>query len=232
MQLPLNLRLRDGSSFENFWPGRNRELLDRLQAALAALAGDGRREPLLFVWGEPGTGRTHLLEAACRAAHACGLSAAYVPLADARALGPALLENREASALVCLDDLEAVAGDARWEAALFALSERLRAAGGMLLVAARRAPAHLGLRLPDLASRLGWGPVYQLPALSDDEKLAAMRLRATRRGLELSEEAARYILSRYARDLHSLFELLERLDRASLAQQRRITIPFVRSLER
>jgi DnaA family protein len=230
-QLALNLRLRDGSSFENFWPVRNREAVARLQAALAELVrGAGRAEPAFFLWGEAGTGRTHLLEAACRTLGAQGLTAAYVPLTEHARLSPGLLEDRETEALICLDDLDAVAGDPAWEGALFALIERQRSAGGMLLAAARHAPARLGWRLADLASRLSWGPVYQLLALTDEDKLAAVRLRAERRGLDLPEDVARYVLSRHPRDLHSLFALLERLDQVSLAEQRRLTIPFLRSL--
>lgn len=231
-QLPLNVRLRDSSSFDNYWSGRNREAVASLRAALDALVGGRHRpEALIYLWGEPGTGRTHLLEAACHMAHAHGRSAAYVPLAEARALAPTLLEDREMTALVCLDDLDAIVGEAGWERALFALTERLRTSRGTLVVSARRGPAQLGVALPDLASRLAWGLVYQLHGLSDDDKLDAIRLRAQRRGLELSEEVTRYILHRYARDLHSLFSLLDRLDQASLAQQRRITIPFLRGLE-
>ena len=114
---------------------------------------------------------------------------------------------------------------------MFALCERLRAAGGMLLAAGARPPRELGLKLPDLATRLGWGPVYALTPLGDDERLEAVRLRARNRGLEMPEEVARYILARYPRDLDSLFALLDKLDVASLAEQRRLTIPFLRSLE-
>ena len=114
-QLPLNVRLRDSSSFDNYWSGRNREAVASLRAALDALVGGRHRpEALIYLWGEPGTGRTHLLEAACHMAHAHGRSAAYVPLAEARALAPTLLEDREMTALVCLDDLDAIVGEAGW----------------------------------------------------------------------------------------------------------------------
>jgi DnaA family protein len=230
-QLALNLRLRDASSLENFWPGRNRELIEALAAALRALvSGDQRAQHVMYLWGEPGSGRTHLLEAACRRAESLGCAAAYVPLAQDPRLSPGVLEDREAAALVCLDDLDSVAGDDGWERALFALAERLRTASGMLLVAARRPPADLGLRLADLASRLAWGPIYQVQALDDAGKLAAMQLRAVRCGLTLPDDVARYILSRHPRDVPSLFALLERLDQSSLSEQRRLTIPFLRSL--
>lgn len=229
-QLPLNLRLKDGSSFANYLPAGNRAALAHLRAALAALAQGRVAEPALFLHGPIGTGRTHLLQAACCEANRAGRGAMYVPLGEP-GIAPALLEDLEGAALVCLDDVERVAGDQEWERALFALCERLRAAGGMLLAAAVRPPGELKLMLPDLATRLGWGPVYALVPLTDDEKLEAVRRRARNRGLDLPEDVARYILARYPRDLDSLFALLDRLDRATLASQRRLTIPFLRSLE-
>lgn len=232
-QLALNLRLREGSSFENFRAGPNREPLDCLMQALAVLDA---RAPVpaagwVFLWGEAGSGKTHLLQAACRAVQAHDRVAVYVPLREHATLTPAFLEDLDRAALVCLDDIEAVAGDGEWERALFALYERLRAHGGLLLAAGRAAPGALGLRLPDLASRLAAGHVYALQPLNDVDKSAALRARARGRGLEMSEEVAAYLLARYPRDLHSLFALLDRLDAAALAAQRRLTIPFVRSIE-
>jgi DnaA family protein len=227
-QLALNLRLRDGSSFDNFFPGGNRELVESLRGLLLR-RGRGRR--LLFLWGEAATGKTHLLEAACRLAHEQGLHAAYVPFAGSDGLVPAMLEDLDRVAVVCLDDVDRVAGDTGWEQALFRLWERMNAADGLLIVSAACAPAQLGLGLPDLATRLAARLVYQVKPLSDDEKLEALARRARNRGLELSDEVARYILNRYPRDSSSLFGLLERADRAAFASQRRLTIPFLRSLE-
>jgi DnaA family protein len=231
-QLALNLRLRDASSFENYFVARNREAVECLQRAVQRL-GSAPLAPAswLFLWGEPGTGKTHLLEAACRAAQEQGQSPLYVPLADKADITPALLEDIEQVPLVCVDDVDAIAGDAAWEAALFALYERLRAHDGMLVLAARTGPVAIGLKLADLATRLAAGLVYQLQPLSDAEKIAALRLRAQRRGLQMTEEVANYLLTRFPRDMHSLFALLDRLDTATLAAQRRLTIPFLRSLE-
>ncbi len=231
-QLALNLRLRDASSFENYFVARNREAVARLQSAAQSLS----RAPhapasWLYLWGDPGTGKTHLLEAACRATQEQGHASIYVPLADKADLTTALLEDAEQAPLVCVDDVDAIAGDAEWEAALFALYERLRALGGMLILAARNSPAAIGLKLADLATRLAAGLVYQLQPLSDAEKISALRLRAQRRGLEMTEEVANYLLTRLPRDTHSLFALLDKLDSATLAAQRRLTIPFLRGLE-
>jgi DnaA family protein len=184
----------------------------------------------LYLWGEAGSGKTHLLEAACRGAPSAA-APMYVPLRDRAELSPAMLEDLELATLVCVDDVDAIAADAAWERALFALYERLRAHGGLLVCAARVAPAALGLTLPDLATRLAAGLVYQLQPLSDAEKVAALRLRAKQRGMEMGEDVANYLLTRFPRDLHSLFALLDRLDGATLAAQRRLTIPFLRSLE-
>lgn len=231
-QLALNLRLRDASSFENYSVARNREAVERLQRAVRSLSNAPQAPASwLYLCGEPGTGKTHLLEAACRAAQEQGHAPLYVPLADKASLTTALLEDVEQVPLVCVDDVDAIAGDASWEAALFALYEHLRAHGGMLILAARSSPAAIGLKLADLATRLAAGLVYQLQPLSDAEKIAALRLRAQRRGLEMTEEVANYLLTRFPRDMHSLFALLDKLDTATLAAQRRLTIPFLRGLE-
>jgi DnaA family protein len=231
-QLALNLRLKDGSSFNNFFPGPNREALERLRAAVVVAATREKAlDKMLFLWGAEGGGKSHLLQAACRLAQELGLAPVYVPLAEAAELSPSLLEDAEKAPLVCLDDVERIAGRADWEAALFSLTERTRVAGGLQVCAANVPPARLGLRLPDLTSRLAWGTVYALQPLGDAEKLEAVRLRAHNRGFEMPEDVVQYILSRYPRDMRSLFDLLDRIDRASLTHQRRVTIPFLRELE-
>src|SRR6266481_2412891 len=227
-QLALDVRLRDGSSFDNFHPVANREVTEQLRRVLEDRPSAG--PTTFFLWGETATGKSHLLQAACRLAQARGRTSLYVPLGEAD-LHPRLLEAADDFFLVCVDDAQRIAGDSPWESAIFALYELARASGTRLIIAATAAPMHLGLNMPDLATRFAWGPVYQLQPLADAEKLEAVRLRAHNRGFEISLDVARYILHRYPRDLHSLFELLERIDAASLASQRRVTIPFLRRLE-
>ncbi|HEX9812106.1 MAG TPA: DnaA regulatory inactivator Hda [Burkholderiales bacterium] len=228
-QLALDLRLRDGSSFENYHSADNREAVERLRGLLRdPPAVSGPRS--LYLWGEPASGKTHLLEAACRHVTAQGAPARYVPL-SMPGISPVVLEEAERAFLICLDGAQHVAGDRGWESALFACYELARTAGARLLVTASTAPAHAGFTMPELTTRFAGGSVYQLHGLRDDAKIAAMQLRARNRGFDLPPDVGRYILQRYPRDPVSLFALLDRIDAASLARQRRITIPFLREFE-
>lgn len=222
-QLVLNLRLRDGALFEAYHPGPNQAAVQLLQALVR---GD---EPQVYLWGAAGTGKTHLLQAVCHAAGGAGQTTAYLPLAQVSA-GPELLGGMEVTQVLALDDLDAVAGRPEWDRALFNLINALRERGHRLVLASRANPAHLGVSLPDLGSRLVWGPVFRLEALDDEAKRAALRHRALRRGFELPDEAARYMLRHHPRDLGYLLELLDRIDTATLAARRRATLPFIKSV--
>ncbi len=220
-QLPLKLGLRDSATFDNF-------LVEGNELAVRALR-EGANDSL-YLWGPSGCGKSHLLQAVCHAANREQGGAVYLPLGDIPGVQPALFEGLETRAVVAIDDLAVVAGEAALEQALFHLYNRIRECGGRLLLAAPASPAALGIGLPDLVTRLGWGLVFRLQTLSDRGRRQALQLRARRRGFELPDEVADYLLRRQARDMNSLFALLERLDHASLAAQRRLTIPFVRSL--
>ena len=224
-QLVLGLQLRDSARFSNFVAGNNQELLGQLQR-LAEVTGFGQ----LLCWGPPGTGKTHLLQAVCHQVTEHNRTAAYLSLDDSAGLPPELLEGWENHALVCLDNIQAIAGQADWEEAVFHLYNRLRDTQHSLIVSASLAPAQLPLSLPDLRSRLGAGLVYQLQPLTDEQSLEALQLRARLRGLELPDDTGRYLLKRVPRDLPALMGLLEQLDAASLAAQRRLTIPFAKTV--
>ena len=224
-QLPLGLVLKDSARFESYFPGLNNELLQHLQLAAS---GDGER--LVYLAGAPGMGKTHLLQAACHSASQGGRRSSYLPVQALLQLTPAVLEDLEQLDLVCLDDVSAAAGHPDWETGLFDLFNRVRAADTTLLVAAEQRPDLCGFTLPDLASRLGWGVTYTLKALDDEDVTAALCCRARGRGLELPEETAQFLLRRFPRDLPTLFALFDTLDTASLIEQRRLTIPFVKSV--
>ncbi|MGM0703434.1 MAG: DnaA regulatory inactivator Hda [Pseudomonadota bacterium] len=222
-QLPLGVGLRDDATFASFHAGPNASLVDRLVRQL-----DDEGEPFLYLWGAAGTGRSHLLQAACHAASDRDRRALYLPLRELGHFPPLMLEEIERLDLVAIDDLETVVGRRRWEEGLFHAFNRLRDAGRRLVIAADASPRQLPVELPDLASRLTWGMTFHVKSLDDEERLAALQLRARVRGMHLSGEVARYILHRGPRELGDLCEALAILDRASLSAQRKLTIPFVK----
>lgn len=223
-QLPLELQLRDHTTFDNWCAGDNAALVAQIKSQLRG------GERYLYIHGAPGSGRSHLLQAACHDAGGLQLPAVYLPLAELRDYAPeTLFEGLESLSLVCLDDLHCAVGDARWERALFSLFNALAEHDVRLLVSADVAVRELPVELRDLRSRLSWGVVYRIAALSDGQRRQAIRERATGRGLELSDELLNFIFDRCQRDMDSLLDTLDRLDRASLREKRRLTIPFVKT---
>ena len=182
------------------------------------------------VWGSAGTGKSHLLQAAIRRAHAEGRSAMYVPLRDLQAHGPALLQGLEQIEALALDDLDVVTTDARWCEALFALYNACQSAGGRWLYATTAPPGALRVLLPDLQSRLSAALVFQLQQLADEEKSGLLRQLAATRGLVLPDSVAAFILRRLPRGTHALTAAVMRLDAASLRDRRALTIPFTREV--
>lgn len=226
MQLPLGIKLRDEATFDSYFNGPNAALVAVLQTLADPVQAPEER--CVYIWGAGGSGRSHLLQAACHRMAEAGALAMYLPLAEVKDHGPQLLDGMEELDLLCLDDLEVLAGDAEWEEALFHIYNRIQQRQGRLLMAAAAAPRALGIHLPDLVSRLGWGLVFQMQSLDDEGKQQMLKMRAERRGLHLPDEVARYILSRGARGMGELFAALEQLDQASLQAQHRLTIPFVK----
>jgi len=220
-QLPLGVRLRVDAIFGSFASGLNGELIAALRGADSSP---------LWLWGGEGSGKTHLLQAVCAAsdAAAANAAAAYFPFERSLALPPAALAGFENCRVLCLDDVDAIAGDLQWERALFRLFNEAAELGTRLIFAARAAPRGVDWRLDDWRSRAAACVVYQLRDLDDAGRLEALRLRAVQRGLELPRETADYLLRRMPRDLPSLFEILDHLDEASLVAQRRLTVPFIR----
>lgn len=214
-QLPLAVQLRESASFESYYPGPNGDAVQALQSLAV---------PVLL-YGPPGSGRTHLLQAAARHHRA-----AYLPLAELSAHGPSLLEGLEGAAAVCIDDLEQVAAQREWCIALLRLADQLRARGAGYAFASDAPPERLDLALPDLRTRLGACSRFGLKPLSDEERRGLLRERARARGLDLPDEVGRWMINHRARDIPSLLEALERLDRAALAAKRRLTLPFVQSV--
>lgn len=222
-QLPLSLKFPSDQRFAGFFG--QREL-----CTLVAAVATATRADWLYLAGLPGCGKTHLLFAACASAQERGEAAVYLPLKALAGRLPDALEGHDATGLVCLDDVDAIAGDEADEVALFHFHNRLRAQSVRVIYAASAMPAALPFVLRDLASRLQ--QCTRLPLESPDEptRREVLRQRAARRGLELDESVLDYLFRRVGRDLTSLTALLDRLDRESLAAQRRITVPFLRQI--
>jgi DnaA family protein len=224
-QLPLEIRLADHAVFNNFLAAGNELVIHELKAVASRAP-----QPMLWLWGPPESGRSHLLQACVAAADDLGRRAVYLPLDRTLGLPAAALEGLGELEVVALDDIDAVAGDAAIEQGVFALFEQLRQTGGRLVVSAAVPPGELRFGLPDLASRLKSGGVYRLHPLDDAGRLEALQIRARFRGFDLPDETGRYLLNRTPRGPASLFKLLDTLDRAALVAQKRLTLPFVRSI--
>lgn len=218
-QLVFDLAAPEPPSFANFVPGRNAEAF----AALVRFASGAADETGLLLWGGQGVGKTHLLRAAVASSQAQGREAIYV--GEAGALGatdPDVLATR---ALVAVDAIDGASAEIQGR--LFSLYNGLKGHRGHLLVAAAVPPAALTVR-EDLRSRLGWGLVYEIVALTDAEKPAALQAYARQRGLRVGDGVVEYLLVHGRRDMAWLTASLAALDRHSLAAKRPLTVPFVR----
>lgn len=224
-QLPLRIGLRETPRFGNYEPGPNKEAVGVLEQTAR-----GAGETVVYLWGKSGTGKSHLLQAGCSTAAARGAQAAYVSLALAGEDDPEALSGLEHYDLVCIDDVDARAGDRSREELLFHFFNRAQALGTVLIIAAQRSPGAAGFVLTDLASRCASGAVLRLRPLGDQDLRAMLQRRARERGFEISDEVAAYVLRRCPRDMASLGALIDSLDQSTLIEQRRVTIPFVRSL--
>ena len=224
-QLPLALRFPPDQRFDTFVAAPGGAI-----AQLRALAQGQSVAGGLYIAGAAATGKSHLLLAACADADAAGRRVAYLPLAAAVGRVRDALDAVEHADLIALDGLDAVVGDRENEVALFDAHNRARDAGRSVLYAARATPGDLDPMLPDLRSRLSQCARIVLEPLDDDGRAEVLRLRAQRRGLQFDEAAIDWLLKRVGRDLVSLTALLDRLDRESLAAQRRLTVPFLRQV--
>jgi DnaA family protein len=224
LQLPLGIRLNDECRFENYHISEaNQPLLDALL--------DESPPALLYIRSQPQQGLSHLLQALC---HQQSLqqpeqgAAFYLPMRECLELGPELLEGVSQLGLLCIDDLQLIAGNPAWERALFNAFNDIHGSATRLVIGARDTASDLQLSLPDLQSRLQLAPLYQLHMLNDDDKKQLLQLRARARGMNLSPAVAAYILARTERSLKALVQVLDALDASSLAHQRPLTIPLVR----
>lgn len=217
-QLTLGISLRDDATFDNYFAGQNDQVVHSLNE---------QQEPYVFLFGAKGSGKSHLLQAACHQAGKNNSPVVYLPLTE-EGLMPAMLDGLENMSLIALDDIDCVVGNEDWEYALFNLYNRVREKGSSMIVSSSEPLASLPIKLADLRSRLSWGPIFQLNSLTDQDKQFALQQRAKNRGLELADEVVTYLLKHSSRDMNSLFSLFEKLDKASMVEKRKLTIPFIK----
>jgi DnaA family protein len=221
-QLALGVQLSDAASFGSYFPGPNAEVLRIVSGYLGAPPGNG-----ILLFGAAGTGKTHLLRGLMQAATSQHKTAAYLPLRELAERGPGAFEGLEPYALLCLDDLDAAPADPDLNLALLRLLDARRASHRHVALSTLSAPDRLNLQRPDLATRLAACTVLGLKPLQDDDRRELLHGRARARGLEFADEAVRWLLTQLPRNTASLLAALELLDHASLAAQRRLTLPFV-----
>lgn len=224
-QIPIAFRLDAESSFENFYCDAARVLVvDALRRQ-----AEGVGEKFLFLHALDG--RSHLLQASASYAERCGRSVCYLPLQEVKGFPPeAVLEGLESIDLICLDDIDQIVGVSAWERGIFNLYNRLLCTSGCLLVSSRKAIMQLPVGLADLHSRLQSFSVFQLPVLDDAARMKAFQFRASLRGIVVPDGLAEYVMARCQRDFGSLVAVLDRLDNTSLAEKRKLTIPFVKDV--
>jgi len=224
-QLPLHFEFRANQTFDDFYPGKNLEIIIHLQESIV---GNGERQ--IFLWGQSGLGKSHLLQACCQLAQSRQLSSFYFALSPVELPDSTLIAGLDKFDIVCLDNIEHIAGNQKWELAFFNFFNLHRDQGHILILSASCPPNEIAIQLPDLKTRLNWGLTLKIQPLPDDDKISLLIFKAGKMGFEISPQAGRFLLTHYDRGLSSLWLLLTKLDRASLAAKRKLTIPFLKQI--
>lgn len=228
-QLTLSVQLPDDETFNSFIIGDNIVAIEQLKSFIKSNLGDNDPNSL-YLYGSSGVGKSHLLHGSCSFAEQENKSIILMSFAELKQLEPRVLDGLEQYALVCLDDVQLIAGDNNWQQAVFDLFNRVIEQGSKIILTGNESAKNLGVTLPDLVSRLSWGFNVSIKPLSDDDKIQALQYRAKQRGMELNFDAAKFLVNRLARDMRTLIEGLDKLDKASIREQRKLTIPFIKSV--
>lgn len=183
-----------------------------------------------YLWGQAATGKSHLLQAVCDLACRSGLMVCYIPLLKYASLSSEILDGLDGIDIACLDDIDAIVGEATWELALFNLYNRLRDQPGSLFMTGSKGCRDLAFQLPDLTSRVSWDLVYHIQPLSDVGKISLLQKKAQQRGFTIPQDVANYLLRYAKRDMPSLLGLLDIFDQATSINKRKLTVHFVRDL--
>jgi DnaA family protein len=229
-QLTLSVQLPDDETFASFQSESNEIVVQQVRHFLDHMKDDNKQVHSLYLFGLTGVGKSHLLHASCAYADTLGITSLCLSFSELTQLSVDVLDGLENIDLVCLDDIQLIAGNKKWQQGVFDLYNRMVEQNKCLIITGDQSAAQLNISLPDLVSRLSWGLTEQLKPLSDNEKSFALQYRAQQRGLTMSDEVASFLINRLSRDMTSLIAALEQLDQASIREQRRITIPFIKDV--
>jgi DnaA family protein len=223
-QLTLDVQLRLDWNFDNFISGENIQIISALKKIKNESAS-------YFIWGKKGSGKTHLLNALCHdfQSRFPEASLAYLPLGEDFDFPTSCLDGLESCDLVCIENIDAVMGNNEWEQALFHFLNRMNDRERIIFISSNKPLTRLSVALPDLKSRISAALNFELKALKDDQVFVALRIKAIERGIKLDEDVLNYIEKRGPRDLLSLVNVLDTLDRESLKEKRAITVPFLKN---
>lgn len=229
-QLTLSVQLPDDETFESFKSQSNQMVVQQLTHFLDQITKSNKQVHSMYLFGLSGVGKSHLLHASCAYADTLGITSLCLSFSELTQLSVDVLDGLENIDLVCLDDIQLIAGNKKWQQGVFDLYNRMVEQNKCLIITGDQSVTNLNISLPDLVSRLSWGLTEQVKPLSDEEKSFSLQYRAQQRGLYISDEVASFLINRLSRDMTSLIAALEQLDQASIREQRRITIPFIKDV--
>tara|TARA_Y100000748_G_scaffold44495_1_gene33152 strand:- start:14609 stop:15316 length:708 start_codon:yes stop_codon:yes gene_type:complete len=217
-----NFKKRD---FDSFFQGENKDLLYFLNTMIKTKSNNS-----IYIWGPQGTGKTHLLQAACKQANEMDWHVTYIPLEQYRDFSIDILDGLGKLDLVCIDDLEFIIDNIEWQQRVTLLFNEIRDNKNSIIISSKISPNNIKIDLDDLKSRLVWGHVFKIKAADDELKIKILKKEANERSFNLNDDVVEFLIRRSNRDLTSLIEILDEIDRSSLAAKRKITVPFVKEL--
>jgi DnaA family protein len=229
-QLSLSVQLPDDETFQSFISQENHTVVIQLQQFIDVVSKELSHPSALYLFGKQGVGKSHLLHASCSYAESLGLSSLCLSFTELEQLSVEMFEGLEHIDVICLDDINLIAGNELFERAVFDLFNRVTEQGKCLIISGDQNVANLAIQLPDLSSRLTWGLTEKVSPLTDDGKISALQFRAQQRGLFLSYDVTKFLITRLSREMSHLIGALDELDKASIREQRKITIPFIKDI--
>jgi len=227
LQLLLPVSIQSSQTFSSFVEAKASNGL--INSSLKACF-DSPEFSCAVIVGAESSGKSHLLSACCNLANELSKTSMLLPLEQVSELSPEVIDGLGDVEVICVDNLQYIAGNAGWETAIFNLFNVLQQNKAKLFISATGLPNDLSIELPDLVSRLQWGTLFQLISLDNEEKISALIQHAHQMGFELSEEVASFMLNRLPRKMVFLMQALNTLAKQSIEQQRMVTVPFVKQV--